>query len=174
MDLKAHARYELEAARRMTEGVLAAFKTQSDWLYQSHPKANHALWITGHLGLVDNAFLSRFRPQRGHKPSGWEELFGRGSELQECSAYPPHHEVLAYLHDRRKTLMQVFDELTPEELSAPAPPAGERHPIAGAPCIGHLFLFAARHEAGHCGQLTVAHRGLGNAPILGQPVKSAK
>jgi uncharacterized damage-inducible protein DinB len=55
-----------------------------------------------------------------------------------------------------------------DELAGPAPEAGARSPIAGAPNIGHLFLFAASHEAMHAGQLTVAHRALGHPPIVGR------
>lgn len=166
--LKAHARYALENARRITEGLIDAFKTDDDWFYQSHPKANHAMWIIGHLGLADNMFASRFRPDVASKPDGWDEVFWFGSELKsDRSAYPARDDVLAYFRQRREALMEVLEQLTDEELQEPAPPAGERSPIAGAPCIGHLLLFAAYHEGIHSGQLTIAHRGLGNPPMFG-------
>ena len=171
MDLKAHARYELENARRMTEGMLLSFESADDWFYQAHPKANHALWIVAHLALADNAFLSRFRPESGHKPEGWDDLFWFGSSLHDRSAYPSANDVLAYFRDRRRTLLEVFEQLTDEELAAPAPAPEERSPIAGAPCMGHLFIFAARHEGIHSGQLSVAHRGLGHDPLF-QPESS--
>ena len=167
MDLKAHARFALGRSRRITEGVIAALKTEDDWFYQAHPQANFPLWIVGHLGLADNAFLSRFRPQLAKKPDGWDELFWFGSQPQsERTAYPSSADVMAYLRERRETLLKVLDEITDDELNAPAPAAGERSPIAGAPCFGHIFLFAAVHEGMHAGQLTVAHRGLGHPPLL--------
>jgi uncharacterized damage-inducible protein DinB len=64
-------------------------------------------------------------------------------------------------------LLKVLDELSEEELRAAAPAAGERSPIAGAPSLGHAFIFIAYHEGMHSGQLTVTHRALGHAPIVG-------
>lgn len=168
MELRDHARHLLLFSRRFTEGLLASLKTPEDWVFQIHPKVNHAMWIAGHLALVDNSFLCRFRPERGHKPEGWDGLFGFGSQPQpSVAAYPPADEVLAYLRERRTALLAVLDELTEEELRAAAPAAGQRSPIAGAPSLGHAFLFIAYHEGLHSGQLTVAHRALGHAPMIG-------
>ena len=75
MDLKTHAKYALEKARWLTEQLLDSFKSEDEWFYQSHPKANHAIWIVGHLALADNAFLSRFREDAATKPDGWDDLF---------------------------------------------------------------------------------------------------
>ena len=72
MDLKAHAFSSLNLARRLTNSFLEDFHAKDDWLKQSHPGTNHALWIKGHLGLADNLFASKFRPQVDHKPEGWE------------------------------------------------------------------------------------------------------
>lgn len=171
MNLKAHARHSLEKGRAITEGILAAFKSADDWFYQAHPQANYPLWIAAHLGLADNMFASRFRPASATKPDGWDELFWFGSEMRsDRAAYPSVEKVLAYVRDRRTNLLRVLDEVTEAELDAPAPPPTERSPIAGAPSMGHVFLFASIHEAMHCGQLSVAHRGLGNQPLF-QPKK---
>lgn len=168
VDFKAHARQELGLSRRFIEGVIASLKTPEEWFYQAHPTTNPPLWIVGHLGLADNAFIARFRPAAATKPDGWDERFWGGSKPRnDPSYYPAPEEVVAYLRERRAKLLSVLDELSDEELNAPAPAAGERSPIAGAPSIGHLFLFAALHEALHGGQLTVAHRALGNPPLFG-------
>jgi uncharacterized damage-inducible protein DinB len=112
-----------------------------------------------------------FRPATARKPDGWDELFWSGSKPTfESERYPAESEVLAYFRERRENLLAVFEDLSVDELQAPAPAAGERSPIAGAPCIGHLFLFAGQHEAMHLGQLTVANRGLGHPPLIGRPV----
>ncbi|MFT5525193.1 MAG: putative damage-inducible protein DinB [Pirellulaceae bacterium] len=167
MDFKAHAKYSLERARWLTEQLLESFKTENDWFYQSHDKANHALWVIGHLALADNMFASKFRESTGSKPDGYDELFWYGSELQDDrSKYPDKDEVLAYFRDRRENLMKVLDELSEEELSAPGPGPEESSPIAGAPALGQLLIFATYHEGMHTGQLTVAHRGLGQEPLF--------
>jgi uncharacterized damage-inducible protein DinB len=167
LDLKAHAFSSLYLARRLTRSMLEDFNTLHDWFYQAHASANHALWIVGHLGLADNAFASKFRPMRGNQPEGWKELFWSGSQpLSTPELYPPIDEVLAYFDDRRETLLQVLKEMSSEELSSPAPPAEAQSPIAGAPNIGQVFFFIAYHEGLHCGQLSVARRGLGHVPVF--------
>ena len=168
MDLKPHARHALGLSRRIADGVIASLKTSDEWFYQSHPKANPPIWIVAHLGLADNMFSARFRPQLDEKPAGWDALFWYGSEPKsDRTLYPSPEEVLAYFRERRETLLKVLDEVSEEELNAPGPKADERDPMAGVPCIGYLFLFAAFHESIHAGQLTVAHRGLGNPPLFG-------
>jgi uncharacterized damage-inducible protein DinB len=168
MEMRDHARHALKFARRMSEGLLASFKTPEDWVFQIHPKANHALWITAHVGLADNAFVGKFRPELARKPEGWDQLFWFGSQPKPTAEiYPVAAEVLAYFRERREALLELLDALSDEELYAPAPPAGARSPIAGAPNMGHAFIFQAQHEMMHAGQLTVAHRALGNAPLLG-------
>ena len=168
MDLKAHARHSLQNSRRIAEGVVAALKTPDDWFYQVHPQANHPLWIVGHLGWVDNRFVSRFRPQLAVDRPGWSDMFGMGSKITtDREAYPAPEEVVAYFRDRRVVLLKVLDEVSEAELNEPVPAANARGPLAGAPSVGHIFLFAAMHEGMHAGQLTVAHRGLGHPPLVG-------
>jgi len=168
MELRDHARHSLTFSRRLLEGMLASFKTPEDWVFQVHPKANHALWITGHLALVDNSFISKFRPALSMKPDGWDALFSFGSQPKpDASVYPGPEEALGYFRQRRQTLLSVLEKLSADELRGPAPAAGERSPLAGAPSIGQAFIFIAFHEGMHSGQLTVAHRALGNAPIVG-------
>ena len=166
MDLKSHIRHSLVTARRMTESILNAFQTEDDWLFQLHSQTNHALWIVAHLGLADNLFASKFRPQVASKPEGWDRLFWFGSQLQtDRSVYPSSSEVLAYFRERRDALSRVVEEISEEELAQPAPPPDDPGPFAGAPCIGYILLFCARHESFHAGQLAMNHRALGHPPL---------
>ena len=167
MEVREHARHALSFSRRLTTGLLASFKTPEEWVFQIHPKANHALWIAAHIALADNSFVGKFRPAQANKPDGWDDLFWQASEPKpDATLYPPADEVLAYFHERRATLLRLLDEGTDEEFSAPAPPAGAKSPLAGAPNIAQSFIFIAQHEAMHAGQLTVAHRALGHAPLI--------
>ena len=163
MDFKAHAQYALSRARWLTEKQLEDFKQPSDWVYRPTSQANHALWIIGHLALADNMFASMFREGTAKKPEGFDDCFWFGSECKDdVAAYPPIEEVQTYYRERRQNLMNVLNEVTDDELNAAAPGENEPSPIAGAPNKGHAFLFAAAHEAGHTGQLSVCRRGLGN------------
>ena len=173
MNIKAHAISSLKLARKLTKNMLADFNTLDDWFYQAHENANHALWIVGHLGLADNAFASKFRPKTGSEPEGWRDRFWFGSQpTRDPKSYPPVDEVLDYFDDRRETLLKVIDDVSIEELLKPAPPADAPSPIAGAPNIGQVFFFVAYHEGMHCGQLSVARRGLGYAPLF-QPAPAS-
>jgi hypothetical protein len=167
MELRDHARHALQYARKFTEGLLLSLRTPEYWVFQIHPKVNHAMWIAGHLSLVDNSFVGKFRPDGGRRPEGWDRLFGFGSQPQpSMEAYPSSDEVLAYFRERRQMVLTVLDEMSEAELRAPAPAPGERSPIAGAPSVGYGFIFLAYHEGLHAGQLTVAHRALGHAPVI--------
>lgn len=173
MNIKAHARSSLNLARRLTSSMLSDFNTLNDWVFQVHPQANHALWILGHLGMADNAFITKFRPKLGNEPEGWKALFWFGSQpVSDIKKYPPVDEVLEYFETRRQTLLEVLADLSMEELSAPAPPADAQSPIAGAPNIGQVFFFIAYHEGMHSGQLSIARRGLGFDPLY-QPAKAS-
>ncbi len=167
-DLKAHAKHLLNRARSITNTMLESFETREHWLYQVHPGANHAYWIVAHLALADNLFATTFAPGTGHKPDGWDELFWVGSQVRSDGAgYPSLEELKSYFADRRQNLLAVIEDVTDEQLAAPAPEPGARSPIAGAPNMGQLLLFAPQHEFLHTGQLSVTRRALGHTPLIG-------
>ena len=131
---------------------------------QPCPKANHALWVIGHLGLADNLFASRLLGEDPVKPEGWDELFWFGSEIHsDASKYPPVEDVLDYFHERRSNLLKVIDEVDDAVLLGPAPSEGM---FSDAPNFGHMLFFVSFHEGIHTGQVTVAHRSLGNEPMM--------
>ena len=166
MNLRAHAMKSIETSRQAVEMVLAEFKTADDWFCQPAPNTNHALWIVAHLGLADNYFASKFRPEVDQKPEGWDELFWFGSTISDDrSVYPSPEEVLAYFHDRRSQLISVLNEMSDEELLA-EPEPNEGRVLSGAPSVGQLFFFASFHEGIHMGQLSCCHRALGLEPVM--------
>lgn len=166
MDFKTHALYGLEWSRGFIEKLIAVLDGD-DWFHRVHDRANHPLWIVGHLGLADNALASKFAPGTANKPEGWDDLFWMGSRIQDRSAYPPVDEVLAYFRERRETLLEVIKGLDDSVFEQPAPGPDEPSPIAGAPNLGEMFLFFSRHESLHGGQLSLVHRALGHAPLVG-------
>lgn len=147
----------------MLDGMIDAMKTRDDWMYQAHPKANHPLWVVGHLGLADNMFLTRLDPEAGDKKEGWDEVFWFGSEIHaDSSKYPDTEEVLAYCRDRREKLMAKIETLSDEFLYSDTPAEGM---FADAPNMAQMLLFISYHEGIHSGQFSIAHRGLGNEPM---------
>ena len=164
MSIKQNILYSLNQSRRMMDGLVDSLANQDDWMYQAHPKANHPLWIVGHIGLADNSFLSRLAPEKDNQPEGWTELFWFGSEVSPDSAkYPPPEEVVAYFRERRKELLKAIEGLNDDFLLSPTPEEGM---FSDAPNMAQMLFFIAYHEGVHTGQLTVAHRGLGHDPLF--------
>jgi len=163
MLLKPRLEAQLQIAREYSEKLLAAFKSPQDWTHQVHPKANHALWFAGHLATADNFFVSLLAPQRAKLPPGFDKLFGMGSVPSgDPAAYPAPSEVLATLRDRRQVLLDVLAGCSEADLAKPLPP--------GSPGFlrdtASVFETAIWHEGLHAGQVSVAHRALGNPPLF--------
>ena len=59
MDLKQRIIWQLQTIRQLNEQMLPAFTSLIDWTHQIFPGANHALWIVGHLAMIDNSVLGR-------------------------------------------------------------------------------------------------------------------
>ncbi len=156
--------FALAQSRKMIDGLIDSMKSTEDWVYQACPKANHGLWVVGHLALADNMFLGRLDESAASKPDGWDELFWFGSEVRaDASKYPAPEEVVAYFRDRREKLNQAIEGLTEEFLASPTPDEGM---CSEAPNMGAMLIFIAYHEGIHTGQFTIAHRGLGHDPMF--------
>jgi uncharacterized damage-inducible protein DinB len=163
MSIKQRLKAQLKQARNYSEGLLASFHTPEQWTHQVHPRANHALWFAGHMGVVDNFLISVIDRERAQPREGFQETFGMGSQpTSDPAKYPAPEEVLAYMRDRRQALLALLESLTEEDLSNPTPTGTP----AFLPDYGSLFQLAAWHEGLHSGQVSVAHRALGNPPIV--------
>jgi len=154
---------QLRAARGFTEQLLADFHEPSQWTHQVHEGANHALWFTGHMGVSDNFFISSIAPDRVRAIPGYFEKFGLGSQPSSDPAdYPPPKEVLAYMRERRETLLELLAGLSDAELSTPTPKGFPDF----MPDYAGVFQTAIWHEGLHSGQISLARRALGHAPVL--------
>ena len=170
MSIKANVVYSLNQARKMTESLIEKLEAPSDWLAQPCDKANHPLWVIGHLALADNLFASMMAGEEKSFPEGWSELFWFGSEVySDDSKYPAVEEVLTFFRKQRERLLEVVDGLSDEFLAGPTPEDGM---FADAPNMAQMLIFASFHEGIHFGQFTVAHRSLGHAPMM-QPEASS-
>ena len=164
MSVKENIVYSLQWSRKMLDGLIESMKSADDWMHQVCAKANHPLWVVGHLGLADNMFLSLLDESAGSKPDGWDELFWFGSEVHsEADKYPSPEEAVAYCRERREKLMAKIETLPEEFFSSPTPDEGM---FAEAPNMTSVLMFISYHEGLHTGQFTLAHRALGNAPMF--------
>jgi len=172
MALKERLKIWLNQSRKTSEGMLADFKTPQDWVYQVDPSANHAMWFVGHIARTDNFVLSKVAPEKAIElPANHKDLFGQGSKPSSDPAiYPAPEEAIRLFRDRREALLAVLDEMSEEDLSKPAPPGGPPILTDNA----SMFELLVWHEGLHCGQMSIARRALGHAPLMGGPPAPAK
>jgi hypothetical protein len=164
MSLQDRLRRQLVKTRELSETLLADFHTRQEWMHQVHPGCNHALWFVGHMANSDNFFLSLVAPEKSVKLDGFAPRFGMGSHpTGEPDDYPPPEDVLGTMRERRRTLLNVLNDLSDDDLSRPTP--------AGSPDFltdfAAVFEMANWHEAMHAGQLSVTRRALGHKPLSG-------
>ena len=166
MEMKCRLKNLLLQVRKTSESLLKDFHTPEQWVHQVDPTANHALWFAGHMGTVDNFFLSVVAPDRTREMGKFNELFGMGSKpSSNPSDYPTAEEVLSTMRERRATLLDVLDGMTDDDL-AKATPEGTPEMW---PDYVSLVETAIWHESLHAGQVSIARKSLGNQPLMSAP-----
>ena len=163
MQLKDRLARQLKATRKFSESALATFQKPEDWIFRVHPTANHAIWLVGHIGNVDNAVLKMLRSPAAIDKLDWMALFGPNSEPKnELTAYPAPEELLQFFRERRERFLEVLEQQTDESLAQPVPP--------GSPSIfsdvSSVFDRLSFHETMHMGQLTVVRQALKHPRIV--------
>jgi hypothetical protein len=162
MPVKESLRRALVQVRAVTEELLPAFQSPSDWTHQVVPGANHPLWFVGHMAVVDNFLIAVIDPSAVRQLGNFPKLFGSGSRpTNRPEDYPAAAEVLAAMRERRAKLLELLEGLSDEQLAQPTP-AGTPPFL---PVVASVFEMAPWHEGLHAGQMTVARRALGHAPV---------
>ena len=164
MSMKEQFKAGLNFSRNYTMGLFAKFESADEWVFQVHPKANHALWCLGHIAYADNFFISLIDSEKINVPENYSKIFGKGSEpVGDASKYPVTEEVMAVFNERREVLLSIIDALSEEDFGkAIEGEVGNKFPTIGAVCSAAIW-----HETLHAGQASIAHRGLKKAPVMG-------
>lgn len=166
MEVKTLIKTSLLHARGMTDKILDELASPEDWLHRASPGGNHALWIAGHLQLVDLRALTFIGVETQQDLKQQAIQFGRGSVPQDSIAPSTEPALLReQLKTSRSRLLEALDSLTNEDFDKPASP--EAPPFM--PTVGMVFQMVLWHEAMHSGQLTIIHRQLGHPPVAGRP-----
>jgi hypothetical protein len=158
---------EIRAARQMFN-VLRGIVKDIDDSQMAQPVAgakNPPAFTLCHLLVSNDAGLALLgRP--GQCPAGWRQAFGPGADPAAVSIpYPSKAELLERLERSLAALCTAAAEATPETLQRP-------HGVpflAGTPIetVGHVTaLLLTAHLAFHSGQLSLARRQLGFAPLF--------
>jgi len=87
------------------------------WMNRYRPGGPHALWIAGHLAVVEAGALKRYTGAAENPLAHWNDLFGNGSETVDDPAhYPPVAEVLSTLKDARAKYREYLSALSDADL----------------------------------------------------------
>jgi len=152
----------LNFARYATQALLSDIPAEK-WCFQPFAGANHALWVVGHLAVIDDFFLGYLAGSPARCPESFEKLFGRGTKPSPNLAdYPAPELVQQHFGQRRAELLSWFGSRSAELLVA-AFPADFRY----AKNVAELMSSIAWHEGWHGGQLTAVRKGLGLGPKFG-------
>jgi len=151
-------------ARHYSNGLFAQFKTPDEWVHQTHPGANHPLWVAGHIANTDNFALSIVAPEKARDMPEHKAQFGGGSKpVNDASKYPNPDEILKLMAERRETVLAVLDGLSEDDLAKATPD----HAPEFMPTVESVFRILSWHEGLHAGQASTANRALGNPPVMG-------
>jgi uncharacterized damage-inducible protein DinB len=153
----------LNFARFATSAILADIP-EEQWCFQPFPGANHAMWLVGHLAVIDDLFLSRLAGRPSSYPEGWAQLFASGTKpLPDPGAYPSPDLVRQFFAQHRQELVSWFASRGEAELAAPPPDELRKF----GQSVGELMASIAWHEGWHGGQLAVVRKTLGLGPKFG-------
>jgi hypothetical protein len=125
---------------------------------------NHAMWIAGHLTVVEGRLHQMLRGT-GNPVARWKPLFDWGSEpVDDAAAYPPFEEVLGKFKELRKQTHEFLDEVGEEGLDRPtkSQPPG----FKGFETVGAAIMIIAGHAIGHMGGLTVVRAAAGKQRLF--------
>lgn len=132
-----------------------------EWLRRPNDTSNHMAWIIGHVIWTRSKLLQRLGVAWSAPGSG---LFGRGSKLEAPPAYPSPEALMAAWREVSGLLMTALENLTEEELAAPAKQPAP--PTADGKESG-VVNFLALHEVYHLGQASYLRSWLGHKGLMG-------
>lgn len=152
----------LNHARRYTLALTADFESEDQWMKTLPGSPNHAIWILGHLTVVDNSLLGYIEPAWKQDLGNYGPLFGKGSvPTDQRSDYPEISELRNSLNTQRERVIEVLNSLDESRFEEPTIDSAPEF----LPTVGSIFHLLAWHEGLHSGQLSMIHRSLGFAAL---------
>ena len=127
---------------------------------------NHAMWIAGHLAVVEGRLHQMLNGGRNPLHE-WKPLFDWGSEpVDDPSAYPPFEEVLGKFKELRARTHAYLDEFGEEGLDRPTKTQPPGFAAFGFATAGGAIMIIAGHAIGHMGGLTVVRAASGKERLF--------
>ena len=151
--------YIFEANDGLIRQTLSDLPAEALW-QQPGGQGNSIMWIVGHITQTRAGLLSLLGDRAS---TGWGELFRRGAQRQDASAYPEPQAIKAAGIDFSTRLRAKLATITEDELAAPV--TGVKLPNVNT--VVDALAFFAFHEAYHVGQLGYVKKALGYGAIAG-------
>ncbi len=152
----------LDRARWMTHKLIDGL-SDDELFAQPCAGANHAVWVIGHIAVTDDFFLSALGGEPSGVPESWNGLFGMNSEPSaDRATYPRTDELLKVFEDRRAALKAWLGSRSESALLEPV--EGDLAKFSAT--RAELPASLAFHEGFHAGQISVARRHGGKAPLF--------
>lgn len=127
--------------------------TREHMLTRPLGKANHFIWILGHITMIRGTMIKLLGGRSGITPDE-QKLFGPGSQLLAHDAYPGTELLLELFSDRGEELCRLLQHVEASKMQEESPfkfAFGEKT-VSGA--IHFLYW----HEATHYGELNYLHK----------------
>ena len=154
-------------ALQFARGVTLAFAeslSDDQFFERACDGGNHAAFIIGHIASTDDFVLAELTGSPPTMPESLLKLVGGGAPVSDDrDVYPSRGELMAMLADRREASVSYFKSFDDEGLLAPI--EGKIAQFGKNRAV--LMATTAWHEGMHAGQITVARKRLGMAPVLG-------
>ena len=125
---------------------------------------NHAMWIAGHLAVVEGRLQQMLHGGR-NPVHEWKRLFDWGSEpVDDPAAYPPFEDVVGKFKELRGQTHAFLEEVGEEGLDRPtkSQPPG----FSGFETVGKAVMIIAGHAIGHMGGVTVVRAAAGKERLF--------
>jgi hypothetical protein len=138
--------------------------TDDELLVRPLENMNHIAWQLGHLISGENFHISNVKPDSMPPlPDGFQERHSKEmASSNDRSQFCTKAEYLDLMRQQRQAALAVLDNLTEEQLAAPAPAAVSYL----GPTVSAVFTSESNHWMMHAGQWAVVRRKLGKPPLF--------
>ena len=133
-----------------------------DWLHRPCEDANCAVWLVGHLGLVDRRALGLLgQDDLPELPAGFETTYGRADDAPAATSFGDPAEAMRVFEAHRELVLLEVGAIDAGKLAEPL-----AKPWAINKSLGDGLVFMANHCAMHAGHLSTIRRSLGRPPVV--------
>jgi len=161
MESKEVIRMALERSHAMVIGLIEDMR-DAPLTFPTPNGGCHPLWVLGTLAWNECMFIEEWVEGRPNPLTGWEPVFGIGSEpVADADRYPAFNEVLAKVHEVRRHTNEVLESLLEEDLDRPSHAPADRQAHFGT--ARECFLMLVLKWTMHRGNVADAKRAAAGA-----------